>query len=162
MKPAPDSSRQNEAGSVSPELLEEIRVFFDATDSASFKTMLFHILLSYAGHYYYNAGEPVEVVETLDRLARLLDGVRRWAETQSRQAKSPDHVPVNPVDVLACFFEDAGYQNIESALRSIRFFALCRQSGLEDGAAIDTLRFYHDITCLVEACDSLRKESGSN
>ncbi len=160
------------AGSVSRELIDEIHAFFDATDPGSFKTTLFNILLAYAGRYYYNAGEPVEVVETLDRLVRLLAGVKRWAgalttpaagyNSESRgpepfSLKFPDHSCINPVDVLTRFFEDAGYQNIENTIGSLRFFSLCRQSGIEDGAVIDTLKFYHDITSLVEACDCIRR-----
>lgn len=160
-----------QAGSVSRELIDEINAFFDATDPGSFKTTLFNILLAYAGPYHYNAGEPVEVVETLDRLTRLLAGVKRWAGalttppagygSESRRPdsfplKSPDDSCLNPVDVLMRFFEDAGYQNIENTIGSLRFFSLCRQSGIEDGAVIDTLKFYHDITSLVEACDCIR------
>lgn len=172
MGPVPDYPRSDEP--VSPELMEEIRAFFDATDPGSFKTAFFNILLAYGGHYHYNAGEPVEVVETLDRLERLLAGVKAWAGAtaapqaggdsegpgaKSRSGGAPDHARAIPVNVLARFFEDGRYQNIEGVLRSVRFFSLCRQSGMEDGAAIDTLKFYHDITTLVEACDSIRKTS---
>ncbi len=174
MKPAPDYSRRDETGSVSRELMEEIRAFFDATDSGSFKTTLFNILLAYGGRYYYNAGEPVEVVETLDRLGRLLAGVKSWAgvpaappaggsnespATESCPGALPGHAQINPVDVLVRFFEDDRYLNIEGTLRSLRFFSLCSQSGMEDGAGIDTLKFYHDMTCLVEACDRIRNEA---
>lgn len=170
MKPTPDDLRQNEAGLVSRELMEEIHAFFDATDPDSFKTRLFNILLAYGGHYYYNAGEPIEVVETLDRLGRLLAGIRAWAGTlpaPPADSGSPaikfcpmstsDLTLTDPVHILAHFFEDGRYRNIEGNLCSIRFFSLCRQSGMEDGAAIDTLKFYHDMTRLVEACDGIRK-----
>ena len=145
MKPESGYSRPSKAGSVSRELMEEIRSFFDATDPGSFKTTLFNILLAYGGRYYYNSGEPIEVVETLDRLGQLLAVVKSQAG--------------NPEASLAHFFEDDRYLNIEGTLRSIRFFALCRQSGMEDGAAIDTLKFYHDVTILIDACDSILKAS---
>lgn len=173
MGPAPDYPRSDEP--VSRELMEEIRAFFDAADPGSFKTAFFNILLAYGGHYHYNAGEPVEVVETLDRLERLLAGVKAWAggaaapqavggdsegpAARPRSGGAPGHARVSPVNVLARFFEDGRYLNVEGTLRSVRFFSLCRQSGMEDGAAIDTLKFYHDITTLVEACDSIRKAS---
>ncbi len=170
MGPVPDYPRSDET--VSCELMEEIRAFFDATDPGSFKTTFFNILLAYGGHYHYNAGEPVEVVETLDRLGRLLAAVESWAGAPAfppadvrrpaappSSGEPPGHARVNPVALLARFFEDGPYLNIEGTLRSVRFFSLCRQSGMEDGAPIDTLKFYHDITTLVEACDSIRKAS---
>ncbi|ODS84060.1 MAG: hypothetical protein ABS46_04620 [Cytophagaceae bacterium SCN 52-12] len=168
MKLTPDDLRQNEAGLVSRELMEEIHAFFDAADPDSFKIRLFNILLAYGGHYYYNAGEPIEVVETFDRLGQLLAGIRTWAGTlpapsadspviKSCPMRASDLTLTDPVQVLVHFFEDGRYRNIESTLRSLRFFSLCRQSGIEDGAAVDTLKFYHDMTRLVEACDCIRK-----
>lgn len=145
------------SGAVSQELLGEIRAFFDAADLASFKATFFNILLAYAGHYCYSPGEPAEVVETLSRLGRLLAGVKEWAGASAAPpGKSPGHAPADPAGVLVRFSEDAAYRNIENTLRSIRFFSLCRQSGMEDGAGIDTLKFYHDITSLAEACDRIR------
>ena len=161
MKPSP----------LPPEILQHIRMFFDAMELNSFRTSFFHILTAYAGHDYYRAGDPVDVLHVLGRLRALLEALAEWAERVADPVggSGDDYrradmfypgIPAagaqeRPEIALAYFFKREGLPERIRVLDSVQYFALCRQPGIEDGECIDTLKLYHEVVALADICSRL-------
>ncbi|GAA4434133.1 hypothetical protein GCM10023091_08640 [Ravibacter arvi] len=159
-----------------PAVWVSVEAFFDALSPATFKRTFFGILTAYAGTTFYSQGNPVEVLFTLEKLKDLICSLallpKPPATTLATGGSHPDNRTApcpgtlndtdreNPLPYLYQFSQGRPPEEWTEILDSLQHFALCSESGVDEGDGLDTLGLYHELVSVVEAGFTLYKLAG--
>jgi len=152
------------------DVLEAIRLFFEAIDRLSFRSRFFQVLNAFSVADYYRYTDPADVLFLMDKLRDLLSSLEPWAQTLVIPEVAPISFPYlgslnpgeAPEEVIARFFHLYKGDELVRWLEVIRYYALSSQRGADSGEEIDTLGFYHDVSRVVEASSQLHSRFNWN